>query len=111
MEDFLLLVTVIYVRIRTNAAPKANSFLLIPVRILFVDCLFNTLGRIAADATAKKTIVQLYVLLVKGKPHFARVNCSSFTISAIGKRNVIMTEGVLDKVKRIVRNRNQRQGQ
>jgi hypothetical protein len=87
-------------------AVESNSFLVFRVRVLIINCLFDTLGRIATDATAKKTMVQMDVLLIKGEPHMARVNCASFAISAIGKRNVLVTKGVLDKFKHMGRNPN-----
>jgi len=36
--------------------------------------------------------------------HFSGVNCASFAVSAVRKRNVLVTKGVLDKVKHMTRN-------
>jgi len=83
---------------------KSNSFLVIRVGVCPINLIFDTVGRIAAVATAKKTIVQTGVLLIQSEPHFSGVNCASFVVSAVRKRNVLVTKVVLDKVKHLVCN-------
>jgi hypothetical protein len=83
---------------------KSDLVLVLRVWVLIVDCIFDTSGRIAADAMAKNTIVQMDVLLIKSKPHFSWVNCATFPVSTIRKGNILVTERVLHKVKHMVCN-------
>jgi hypothetical protein len=83
---------------------KSNSFFDIRVGVCPINLIFDTVGRIAAVGRAKKTILQMSVLLIQSKPHFTWMNCASFAVSAVRKSNILVTKDVLDKGKHMSRN-------
>jgi hypothetical protein len=86
---------------------ESNSILVIQVWVCIIKCLFDALGRITVDVLmAKKTIVEVDILLIQGEPHFVRVNGASITILGVGKGNILMTKHVLHKLKHIICNTN-----